>query len=168
MPVAGRRPDALDSYRRAGNVSDRRVRRQLALGAVQLFLLTTAALSLAAVVRAQDAPEPPALTLEMAADVATYSRVDEVITYEYRLANTGGMVLDAVSVTDTKVADVTCGLSPLEPHVSKLCTGSYTITQADLDAGSITNTAQAFGLYGGSEGVESNEVTLTITAVAPE
>ena len=40
------------------------------------------------------------------------------------------------------------------------CTASYTITQADLDNGSVTNTATA-----SANGTNSNEANATVTAV---
>src|SRR5262245_49353382 len=48
----------------------------------------------------------------------------------------------SVTVTDDK-ATVTCPAGGLAPGVSTTCQASYTITQADLDAGSVKNTAQA-------------------------
>jgi hypothetical protein len=146
-------------------VSDRRVRRQLALGAVQLLLLITAALSSGAIARAQD--EPPALTLTMTADKETLSAVGEVITVTYALTNTGTVALDGVTVTDTKVEEhVGCQSLFLEPGQSVSCTGSYAITQADLDAGSVTNIAQGFGRVSESTTIVfSNEASLTIAAL---
>ena len=149
-------------------MSDRRVRRQLALGAVQIFLLTTASLSLAAVARAQDAPEPAVLTLEMAADPMTFSAVGEVIRYTYALINNGGVALDDLTVTDSLVKDVLCESGPLEPGDSVVCVGSWAITQRALDVAEVTNIAQASGTYGGGGVVESEEADLTITALAPE
>src|SRR3972149_3846462 len=167
-PLAGRRLDAPDSRWRVGNVSDCRIRRQLALGAVQLFLLTTASLLPAGVVRAQDTTEPAALTLEMNATVTTFSAVGDVITYIYRLTNTGLVPLEAL-IVHTELGDTACPSGPLEPDGSLLCMGSYSITQADLDAGSLTNSALASGTHGesGAE-VASDEVSLTIAAVPTE
>ena len=112
--------------------------------------------------------EPAALTLEMQADPTTFSAVDEIISYTYLLTNTGGVALDAVSVIDTELGDVACPSVALEPGGSVLCMGSYSITQDDLDAGSVTNSAQAHGTYGEGAEVASDEVSLTITAVATE
>jgi hypothetical protein len=109
--------------------------------------------------------EPAALTIEMAADPMTYTAVDEIIVYSYELTNTGGVVLDAVSVTDTELGDVGCPSGALEPGESLICNGVLVTSQDDLDAGSVTNSAQAHGTYGDGEEVASEEVSLTIAAV---
>ena len=44
------------------------------------------------------------------------------------------------------------------------CTASYTITQADLDSGSVTNTAKGHAFLGTAP-VDSNEDNETVTAV---
>ena len=64
-----------------------------------------------------------------------------------------------VTVADNK-ATVTCPAGGLAPGASKTCTASYTITQADLDNGSVTNSARAT-----VNGTNSNEDHETVTAV---
>src|SRR4029453_16624144 len=54
-------------------------------------------------------------------------------------------------------------LSPNEPMS---CAASYTITAADLIAGSVTNKATAHGLQGTTP-VDSNEAAQTVTALRP-
>jgi hypothetical protein len=109
------------------------------------------------------APEPAALRLELGSLATTFSAVDEVIEYDYELTNTGGVALDVLSVTP-ELGDVVCPSRSLEPGDSFLCVGYYAITQADLDAGSVTNMAQAFGAYGESGAVvASHQADLTIT-----
>ena len=49
------------------------------------------------------------------------------------------------------------------PAPSLTCTASYIVTQADLDGGSVTNTATAYAYFNGSQGT-SNEATATVTA----
>ena len=91
----------------------------------------------------------PALTLAKTATPQTYSKVGDIISYSYLLTNSGNVWLKApFAVTDNKVA-VTCPAAPiwLAPGRSITCTASYTITQADLDAGSVKNTAQGHGLF---------------------
>ena len=77
------------------------------------------------------------------ASPSTYDEVGDVISYSYEVKNTGNVTLAGpVTVSDDK-ATVTCPSGGLAPGATKTCTASYTITQADLDAGSVKNTAQA-------------------------
>jgi uncharacterized repeat protein (TIGR01451 family) len=105
-------------------------------------------------------PPPPVLTLDKSANPATYSAVGQVIQYEYLVKNTGGQILPGpVTVTDDKVT-VACPPGDLAPNQAITCTASYTITQADINAGSVTNVAQA---HAGD--LSSNQDTETVTAV---
>jgi hypothetical protein len=62
-------------------------------------------------------------------------------------------------IADDK-ATVTCPTTAsLAPGASITCSASYTITQTDLDNGSVTNTATAAG-----GGATSNQATATVTA----
>ena len=63
------------------------------------------------------------------------------------VTNTGNVTLTAVGVTDPLpgLSAVTCPVATLAPAASTTCTATYTVTQADLDAGSIVNTATAIG-----------------------
>ena len=99
---------------------------------------------------------------------STYSTVGQSISYSYLVTNTGNVRLAGpVTVADNK-ATVTCpalstvgnGDSFLDPGESVTCTASYTITQADLNNGSVTNVAKA-----SAGGIDSNEDTETVTAV---
>jgi uncharacterized repeat protein (TIGR01451 family) len=112
-----------------------------------------------------DAAAPAALRLDVRADPETFSAVGEIITYTYSVANTGGVTLD-VSVDDSEQADVACPPGPLEPGANRACLSAHTITQADIDAGSVTTFAQAAGSYG--DGVATDEVSLTIRYLARE
>lgn len=86
------------------------------------------------------------LDLSITPSPETYSTLGEIITYTYTLANSGQNSLTApYSISDNKVGNISCAgaTSPLAPGASTTCTGTYTITQADLDYGSMTNTATA-------------------------
>ncbi len=82
-------------------------------------------------------PEDP---LVKTANPLTYSAVGEVISYTYGVTNLGNVPLTGVLVTDDK-AVVSCPKTTLAVNETMTCTASYTITQADLDAGSVTNHA---------------------------
>ena len=51
-----------------------------------------------------------------------------------------------MSVADPKIATITCPVTTLAPGASTTCTGRYTLTQADVDAGHVSNTATATGI----------------------
>lgn len=58
------------------------------------------------------------------------SRVD----YEYTVTNTGSTPLHDVLVSDDRVTGITCDTTTLAPGASTTCHGTYTVTQADVDA----------------------------------
>jgi uncharacterized repeat protein (TIGR01451 family) len=69
----------------------------------------------------------------------------DVISYTFEVTNTGNVTLTDVAVTDPIVSPITCPsgnpIPSLAPGASETCTGSYAITQADIDAGVRDNTA---------------------------
>jgi hypothetical protein len=104
--------------------------------------------------------DAPALSLEKSASPGTYDSVGDVISYSYLVTNTGNVNFGGpITVTDDK-ATVTCPPGGLAPNESMTCSASYVITQADLDSGSVTNTAQA-----SANGTDSNQDSATVTAV---
>jgi len=70
--------------------------------------------------------------------------VGETITYHFTVTNTGNVTLHGVTVTDPKVT-VTGGPTTLDVGEADNTTfsGTYTLTQADIDAGDVDNTATA-------------------------
>ncbi|MBM3500844.1 MAG: hypothetical protein FJX74_19470, partial [Armatimonadetes bacterium] len=108
----------------------------------------------------------PALTIVKTAAPGTYSAVGQVISYSYLVTNSGNVNLNGpFSVSDDRAADETCpATATLAPGDSITCAATYTITQADLDAGSVTNTASASGVFGGNP-VTSSPDSETVTAV---
>ncbi len=109
------------------------------------------------------------LALVVQADTSVpFNAVGQVIKYNYTIKNTGSTSLPAGLPTDITVtgAPVTCAAintvgnldTSLDPNETLACTSTYTITQADLDKGSVTNLATAT-----ISGVVSNQVTTTVT-----
>jgi hypothetical protein len=74
-----------------------------------------------------------------------YAQVGETISYSFEVTNDGNVTLSGITVTDTKVDPITCPATTLAVGTSMTCTGSYTVTQADIDAGKVDNTALAAG-----------------------
>jgi len=112
--------------------------------------------------------EPPQVlptpTLGM---VVTYDRVDQTITFSYLVGNISvNPIPGPVIVTDNKVPAINCPPvatvgnldNNLDPNEAITCTGVYTITQPDLDAGSITSMATA-----NASGNSSATITTTVS-----
>ncbi len=97
------------------------------------------------------AAQDPALTLlkEAAPLNPADFVVGAVVTYTYTITNTGNVTLtDPITITDDRITptDITCptfpaaGLGPTEVYV---CTADYTVTDDDVDVGSVVNNATA-------------------------
>jgi uncharacterized repeat protein (TIGR01451 family) len=91
------------------------------------------------------AEQAPAIGIDKSASPATFSAAGAVITYTYVVTNSGNVTLDPVTVTDDKLGTISCPHSSLAAGDQMTCTATYTTTQADVDAGGITNTATATG-----------------------
>ncbi|MDC7999751.1 gliding motility-associated C-terminal domain-containing protein, partial [Aequorivita todarodis] len=79
------------------------------------------------------------------------SDIDETISYTFTVTNEGNVSLSNVSVTDPMIATIngptgdTDGDGELDVTETWIYTGTYTITQGDIDAGQVTNQATAEG-----------------------
>ena len=95
----------------------------------------------------------PALTLVKSADPPSAAAAGEEITYSFLVTNSGNVTITDITVSDPLVglSVIDCGagtptiatLAPADPPVT--CTATYTVTQADVDNGSVTNLATATG-----------------------
>ena len=89
-------------------------------------------------------PQDPKLSILKESSPSTYSAVDAVITYSITATNTGNTTLNDVTVTDADVDGLTCvpaNGATLAPGSSITCSGTHTINQSDLNAGSYANIA---------------------------
>ena len=116
------------------------------------------------------ATQLPALTLDKSSPTATYDAVGDTLTYSYLLTNTGNVTLAGpFTVTDDR-ATVTCPAdTSLAPGHSVTCSATYSASQADLDAGFVTNTATAHAAFtryleSSPSAVDSNADSATIPA----
>ena len=106
------------------------------------------------------------LDITKSAAPPTYGHVGQEVTYAYHVSNPKFFTLHGVHVTDDHVAhNIDCTPSTLATGASATCTATYAVTQADLDAGSVTNTARATALTPNSDTVLSGQAHATVTAV---
>ena len=108
-------------------------------------------------------PAAPAVSIDKSGAVDPASdqdgvQVGDTISYSYKVTNTGNVTLASVAVNDPSAGSVTCPTpaSPgLAPGDSETCTADQpvTVTQADIDAGSVSDTATATGTD--TDGVQS-------------
>lgn len=83
-------------------------------------------------------------------------RAGETANYQFFVTNAGDIAVNNVAIDDTgftgtgPLSAVTCPVTSLAPQASTTCTASYQVTQADVDAGTLSNTATVSGLPDGS------------------
>ena len=109
----------------------------------------------------------PALSIVKTATPTTYDAAGNVISYSYLVTNTGNVTISQpITIDDDIATDEACPAVPasLAPGDTITCTASHTITQADLDAGSVTNVASASGFDPNGNAVTSPTDTETVTA----
>lgn len=117
-------------------------------------------------------PTPSAaLTLTKSANPQTYNQVGQTITYSYVITNVGNTPLGPAqfTITDNKFgAPFNCGPADttIAPSQSLNCSSNYIVTQADLTAANITNTATASGAGQTSAPASAAVTNFTITLTA--
>jgi LPXTG-site transpeptidase (sortase) family protein len=94
--------------------------------------------------------EEASIHLDKKAEPATYENVGDKITYTFTVTNNGIYTLYDVTVTDPLFSLLYGPIDVFEPGDSMTYKYTYTITQADIDAGNIANVATAMG-YGPDE-----------------
>ena len=91
-------------------------------------------------------PAAPVITVDKQAGVPTGATAGSTIDYSFVVTNTGNVTLDPVSrLLIPKTGPVSCPVTVLAPGESTTCTATYTLTQADVDAGHVANTATVTG-----------------------
>ena len=109
-----------------------------------------------------NATQNPELTLDKTTTSTGFSALGDSLSYNYNLKNTGNVTLSGPFMVSDDMATVNCPVTAsLVPDASIDCTASHSVTQADLDAGFIKNTATGHASFGTSP-VDSNEDNVTV------
>jgi len=108
-----------------------------------VFAVILVAITLVPVDQARAKPMPPSISLTKTPSTTTYSAAGQVITYTYVVTNNAPFAY-YISISDDRIGDFKCP-GMLGGMGTLTCTGSYTITAGDVSAGSVTNTAIAYG-----------------------
>lgn len=99
----------------------------------------------------------PAVSIVKSADVAGIEEAGQEVEYRFRVTNTGNVTMTDVAVAEEEftgtgeLSDIVCDADGLLPGQWVDCTASYEVTQDDIDAGGLTNTASASALAPRSE-----------------
>ncbi len=109
-----------------------------------------------------------ALTLDKKAGDLSGNTAGSTIPYTFDVTNTGTVPLETVTVNDPKVGAVTCPAGPLAVGATVTCTAdAYTLSQEDVNAGEVLNTATATGTATGLPNATDDDSTTTPVAAAP-
>ncbi|MGW3497084.1 DUF7507 domain-containing protein [Streptomyces sp. NPDC001020] len=112
------------------------------------------------------------LRLEKSVQPKTAGEGDQV-TYTFTVTNTGQTALSGLQVTDTAFSGtgnppvVSCPVDSLDAGASVTCHATYTVTQADAQAGRVTNTAVVTAHNAADTEVTSPPASATLTTHRP-
>ncbi|MGY0558655.1 DUF7507 domain-containing protein [Lysobacter sp. A421] len=88
----------------------------------------------------------PSMTVVKSAAAPSGNAVGDTIDYSFLVTNTGNVTIDALVINDDQLTTpAVCPVTTLAPGAETTCTGSYVLTQADVNAGEVVNTATATG-----------------------
>ncbi len=106
----------------------------------------------------------PALTIQKSASPTNYSKIGQNITYTYNVTNSGNVNLTGnITVKDNRTGTFNITSNGLNIGNYITYPANYTISQADINAGSVTNLANATCLYNNTPVISAN-TSATVTA----
>lgn len=88
--------------------------------------------------------------------------VGDAVDYTFDVTNTGNVTLSSISVADAYVPTVACPPEDLAPGATVQCTGSYSITQDEINDGYVVNRATAYGVPPIGDAVNGEALAKTI------
>lgn len=114
------------------------------------------------------APHAPGLSVVKTADRDTFAEVGEVVGFSFEVTNTGNVTITGIVVDDDLLdAPATCPGTQLAPAETMTCTGSRAITEAEVAAGELVNTASASGTTPSGETLVSAADTVRVAYEPP-
>lgn len=123
--------------------------------------------------QAQQTVASPGISLAKSVDPSTVTAAGQVVTYSFDVANTGNVPLTSINVTEVDFTGtgaapaISCPGGTLQPQTIITCSATYAVTQADIDAGVLDNTAQAHGTPPVGPEIDSGTSSVQLLA-APE
>ena len=116
-------------------------------------------------------PVPASLSLTKTASPTDVQRVGQVVDYSFKVTDTGDLPLSGIAVADVQASPAsaltaapTCPSATLAPGTSETCTVTYTVTEADMQAGQIADSATASGTTQWGASIVSQPATATVAA----
>ncbi|MCR9017525.1 beta strand repeat-containing protein, partial [Aquiflexum gelatinilyticum] len=88
------------------------------------------------------ATQTPALSITKTATESTFAAVGDVLNYTIVVTNSGNVTLEDIAVSDP-LTGLNTTIASLAPLAFESIPTSYTVTQSDIDAGKVDNTASA-------------------------
>ena len=123
-----------------------------------------------------DVPQNPVIEVVKSGALAEGSegRAGDTVEYEFTITNTGNVTLTEVTLDDPLpgLSEIEFGDWPgeagvLAPGESVTATATYTLTQADVDAGEVANVATATGTPPNGDPVENTDEEIVDVPSAP-
>ncbi len=111
------------------------------------------------------AVQNPQLTIEKTADRESFSDVGEVITYSYKVTNTGNVTIsEPFSLDDDKIGELAVSeeIDSLAPGESFTVTAEYKVIEEDMEAGFVKNIVKVTGHFGEEEVSGEDELTIPV------
>jgi len=86
----------------------------------------------------------PAIAMRKTSEDVSFAAVGDILSYDYEIENTGNVTLTGnIEIIDNKIGRFTCFSGNFITGRTSTCSRDYTVTQADIDAGFVTNDAYA-------------------------
>jgi hypothetical protein len=109
-----------------------------------------------------------AISLTTTAVSGGFTKAGDAVTYHYLVTNPGASPLHGIELTDDHVAGAVlqCPHTELAALDSIVCSGTYTVTQTDVDAGAITSVSAVEGFDPHGDRVSSPDSVVSLSGDA--